>query len=64
MNRPRSDGRAVSRWLVLAGFALGCGNPAPPPSKEGPSAFSYDDDEIDPATLKPAKGQAKAKGRR
>lgn len=50
--------------IVLATVMAGCGDPAPPPVEEGRSAFSYDDDEVDPANLAPRKGQTKAWGRR
>ena len=56
-------GRLALRF-VLATLLAGCGDPAPSPVKEGRSAFSYDDDEIDPANLAPRKGQTRARGRR
>ncbi len=65
----RREVRPDRRWLaprgvVLATVVAGCGDPAPSPVKEGRSAFSYDDDEIDPANLAPRKGQTKARDRR
>ena len=60
----RTHRRRLALLLVLAAVMAGCGDPAPSPVKEGRSAFSYDDDEIDPANLAPRKGQAKARGRR
>ena len=60
----RTDRRRLAPLLILATVMAGCGDPAPSPAKEGRSAFSYDDDEIDPANLAPRKGRTKARGRR
>ena len=50
--------------IAPLGFAGGCGDrPTPPPPKAGAAAFSYDDDEIDPANLKTVKKQAKTQTR-
>ena len=60
---PTRRGR-LATLIVLATVMAGCGDPALPPAQEGRSAFSYDDDEIDPANLAPRKGQTRARGRR
>jgi hypothetical protein len=54
----------VASPLILATALAGCGGPAPPPVKEGRSAYSYDDDEIDPANLRPPEKQSRSRGRR
>ncbi len=56
--------RRIAPLLILATVMAGCNGPAPSPVKEGRTAFSYDDDEIDPDNLGPRKAQVKVRGRR
>jgi hypothetical protein len=68
--RPLAPGRRrrvgpILLLLLLAVTQTGCGGPAPAPAPAaGRSPFSYDDDEIDPAHRKPARGSPGTRARK